>query len=76
MRYEIRYTDDYGYGNQLFTEGFETLEQAQERFQELKSRRWTPTDLTLVDTVEEARVKIWKLKRQISQLEDYIQSTI
>lgn len=76
MRYEVRYTDDYGYGNQRFTEEFETFEQAQERFQELKSRRWAPANLTLVDTIEEAKAKILELKRQISQLEDYIQNTI
>lgn len=63
MRYEVRYTDDYGYGSQLFTEKFKTLEQARERFHELKSRKWAPTNLTLVDTVEEAKVEIWKLKR-------------
>jgi len=77
MRYEVRYTDDYGYGNQRFTEGFETLEQAQKRFQELKSGGMlAPINLTLVDTVEEAKERILQLKRRISQLEDYIQNTI
>ena len=76
MRYEVRYTDDYGYGNQRFTEGFETFEQAQKRFQELKSGMWAPINLTLVDTVEEAKERILQLKHRISQLEDYIRNTI
>ena len=73
MRYSVKFSDNYGYGTEVFEQSFKTFEEAFERYSEIKNNSYCPPhDLEIVDKVAEAESKIAKLKEEIAKLEIFI----